>query len=121
MAGMIFRVDTFFKGTDNFDQLIKIMRVLGQEDLIKYVEKYSLHIPKEVKRVMHNEFFPKIPWKNFINENNKHLIDADALDLLDKLLRYDKNDRIRPKDAMKHAYFEPVLDFIRIQEENDDI
>ena len=33
MAGMIFKVDTFFKGSDNFDQLIRIMRVLGEDDL----------------------------------------------------------------------------------------
>ena len=87
---------------------------MGQDDLIKYVEKYNLQIPKEVKRVMVNEHFPKIPWKNFINENNKHLVDNDAIDLLDKMLRYDKNDRIRPKDAMQHPYFAPILDFIRI-------
>ena len=49
MAGMIFRIETFFKGTDNFDQLVKIMKVLGQEDLIRYVDKYGLNIPKEVK------------------------------------------------------------------------
>lgn len=29
MAGMIFRIDTFFKGSDNFDQLFKIVKVLG--------------------------------------------------------------------------------------------
>ena len=63
---------------------------------------------------MANEHFPKIPWKNFINETNKHLNDDNAIDLLDKMLRYDKNERIRPKDAMKHPYFEPILDFIRI-------
>lgn len=33
MAGMIFKVDTFFKGSDNFDQLIRIMRVLGEDSL----------------------------------------------------------------------------------------
>ena len=31
MAGMIFKIDTFFYGLDNFDQLIKIMRVLCDE------------------------------------------------------------------------------------------
>lgn len=29
MAAMIFKKDTFFKGSDNYDQLIRIMRVLG--------------------------------------------------------------------------------------------
>ena len=48
MAGMIFRVDTFFKGTDNFDQLIKIVKVLGEKDLQKYMIKYGLTMPKEI-------------------------------------------------------------------------
>ena len=39
MAGMIFKVDTFFKGSDNFDQLIRIMRVLGEDDLHEYVHR----------------------------------------------------------------------------------
>ena len=120
MAGMIFRIETFFKGTDNFDQLVKIMKVLGQEDLIRYVDKYGLNIPKEVKRVMAHDFFPRIPWTNFTNDNNKHLHDADAIDLLDKMLKYDKNERIKPKDAMKHPYFDPIREFIRIQEANED-
>ena len=33
MAGMIFKCDTFFKGSDNYDQLIRILKVLGEEDL----------------------------------------------------------------------------------------
>jgi len=33
MAGMIFKMDTFFKGSDNYDQLIRIMRVLGEDSL----------------------------------------------------------------------------------------
>ena len=52
MAGMIFKVDTFFKGSDNFDQLIRIMRVLGEDDLHEYVHKYNLKIPKDAKKLM---------------------------------------------------------------------
>ena len=52
MAGMIFKVDTFFKGSDNFDQLIRIMRVLGEDDLHEYVHRYNLKIPKEAKKLI---------------------------------------------------------------------
>ena len=62
MAGMIFKIDTFFKGSDNFDQLIKIMRVLGEDELHDYVHKYDLKIPKEVKKLMKNQEFEKQPW-----------------------------------------------------------
>ena len=70
MAGMIFKVDTFFKGSDNYDQLIKIMRVLGEDDLQDYVEKYSLKIPKEAKKLMKGYEFEKVPWENFVNNRN---------------------------------------------------
>ncbi len=30
-AGMIFRREPFFKGNDNYDQLVKIARVLGTQ------------------------------------------------------------------------------------------
>ena len=62
MAGMIFKVDTFFKGSDNFDQLIRIMKVLGDDDLHEYVHKYNLKIPKEVKKLMKGQDFMKVPF-----------------------------------------------------------
>jgi len=41
----------------------------------------------------------------------------EAIDLLDKMLRYDKNERIKTKEAMAHPYFDPVRDFIKQQDE----
>ena len=119
MAGMIFRVDTFFKGSDNFDQLIKIVKVLGEEDLFAYVKKYNLVIPKECQKLMRGNTYPKKPWESFIREENQHLVNDDALDLLTQLLQYDKNLRIRPKDAMAHKYFDPIREFAREQDEKD--
>jgi len=55
LAGMIFKIDTFFKGSDNYDQLIRIMRVLGEEELYEYVDRYNLKIPKEVKKLIKKE------------------------------------------------------------------
>lgn len=66
MAGMIFRVDTFFKGTDNFDQLIKIVKVLGEKDLQKYMIKYDLTMPKEIQKLMRGNTYEKKPWASFI-------------------------------------------------------
>ena len=41
-AGMIFKKEPFFQGKDNYDQLVKIAKVLGADDLYKYIEKYGL-------------------------------------------------------------------------------
>ena len=62
LAGMIFRIQTFFKGDDNFDQLIRIMNVLGDEELHEYVHKYNLKIPKDAKKLMKGREFEKQPW-----------------------------------------------------------
>ena len=42
MAGMIFKKEPFFQGHDNYDQLVKIAKVLGTEDSYKYISKYDL-------------------------------------------------------------------------------
>jgi casein kinase II subunit alpha len=34
LAGMVFGREPFFKGLDNIDQLIKIAKVLGTEDIL---------------------------------------------------------------------------------------
>lgn len=116
MAGMIYRIETFFKGKDNFDQLIRIMNVLGDEDLHEYVHKYNLKIPKDAKKLMRGKDFEKKPWTFFVNEKNKDLCNEDALDLLSKMLVYDKNLRINCNDAMAHPYFNPIREFIAKQD-----
>jgi casein kinase II subunit alpha len=44
LAGMVFGKEPFFYGTDNFDQLVKIARVLGAEDMHEYISKYKLNV-----------------------------------------------------------------------------
>ena len=41
-AVQIFRKEPFFHGQDNYDQLVKIARVLGTDDLFAYLDKYSI-------------------------------------------------------------------------------
>jgi casein kinase II subunit alpha len=106
MAGMIFKVDPFFKGSDNNDQLIKIVKVMGTDDLIKYLKKYRLALPSPLTKMMKQ--YPKVELENFINKQNQGVVSEEALDLLRKMLVYDKNGRIDPVEAMKHPYFFPI-------------
>ncbi len=39
---MIFRKEPFFHGQDNYDQLVKIAKVLGTDDLFAYIDKYGI-------------------------------------------------------------------------------
>jgi hypothetical protein len=42
------RQDPFFCGHDNYDQLVKIARVLGSEPLYEYLAKYGLELDPQV-------------------------------------------------------------------------
>ena len=109
-AGMIFKKEPFFQGKDNYDQLVKIAKVLGTEDLYKYIEKYGLTLDNHYNGILGN--YPTKPWNKFINEENKHLCSNEAIDLLSKMLIYDRAQRITPKEAMQHPYFKSIREKI---------
>lgn len=44
-------------------------------------------------------------WERFVHGENQHLVSPEALDFLDKLLRYDHYERLTAREAMEHAYF----------------
>lgn len=51
---------------------------------------------------------PKVEWKTYITPQNKHKCGFDALDLLSKMLVYDKNERLTAQEALSHPYFDPI-------------
>lgn len=105
-ATMIFRIDPFFKGSDNNDQLVKIAKVMGTDGLREYLRKYKINLPSAISKIMKQ--YPQVDLENFITSANKALTNELALDLLKRMLVYDKNERITPIDAMQHPYFEQV-------------
>jgi casein kinase II subunit alpha len=44
-------------------------------------------------------------WERFVHSENQHLVTPEALDFLDKLLRYDHQERLTAREAMDHPYF----------------
>lgn len=105
-AGMIFIREPFFHGKDNNDQLVKIAKILGTDDLMVYLEKYNLQLPPPLSAAVGRH--SRKPWTVLINHQNEHLCSPDALDLLDHLLRYDHAERFNAKEAAQHPYFAPV-------------
>lgn len=106
IAGMIFRKEPFFHGSDNYDQLVKIAKVLGTEDLYKYLRKYDIELDPQYDGLLDN--FPRKPWSKFITAENAHLVTPEAIDFLDKLLRYDHQERLTAREALEHPYLAPV-------------
>lgn len=113
-AAMIFKKEPFFHGNDNYDQLVKIAKVLGTEDLFAYLEKYNLELDPYFDGILGR--YSKKPWTKFINKENQHLVSEEALDFLDKCLRYDHTERILPTEAMQHPFFAPVREYLEGEE-----
>ncbi|EPR78793.1 Casein kinase II alpha subunit [Spraguea lophii 42_110] len=100
----ITRKPPFFFGEDNTDQLLKIVGVLGKKDLMKYIQKYQIKLPKGLKN--------QIPIKNrknlqeFLpNEISKSTNALLLVDLMEKMLVYDHLERITAEEALEHAFF----------------
>jgi len=104
-AGMIFRKEPFFNG-HNYDQLVKIAKVLGTDALYAYLDKYHIELDPHLEALVGRH--SRKPWNKFVNSENSHLVSPEALDFLDKLLRYDHQERLTSKQAQAHPYFNPV-------------
>ena len=105
-GSIILRKEPLFHGEDNYDQLVKIAQVLGTDKLYKYLSKYEIRLDPHYDSIL-GQYAPK-PWVHFITPENQRYISAEALDLLDKCLQYDHQERLTPREAMAHAYFDPV-------------
>lgn len=106
LASVIFKKEPFFHGCDNYDQLVRIAKVLGTEELYEYLEKYHIELDLRFTCILGRH--SKKRWERFIHAENQHLVSPDALDFLDKLLRYDHQDRLTARESMDHPYFYPV-------------
>ena len=105
-ASMIFRKEPFFHGCSNSDQLVRIAMVLGTEDLFDYLDKYDIELDAQYDDILGR--FQKKNWHGFITSENQRFASTNAIDFLDKLLRYDHQKRLTAKEAMAHPYFAPV-------------
>ena len=108
MAGMIFHKDPFFHGWDNYDQLVKITKILGTRELIEYVERYKIEMEASLRKQItrHSERC----LLRYVNRDVREIVSVEALDLLTRMLRYDPVERILPAEALKHKYFAPVVE-----------
>ncbi|KNZ79703.1 Casein kinase II subunit alpha [Termitomyces sp. J132] len=120
-ASMIFRKEPFFHGHDNYDQLVKITKVLGTDELYAYLEKYNIRLDSQYNELIwilrffastasnqHSSRYPRKPWTRFITSENQRYISNEAIDFLDKLLRYDHQERLTAREAQGQPYFDPV-------------
>jgi casein kinase II subunit alpha len=111
-AGMIFRKEPFFHGQDNYDQLVKIAKVLGTDDLFSYIDKYGIALDQRYDGILGRH--TKKAWTSFVKHENQHLVSHDALDFLDRLLRlhthtHAERERASERERKKERSYSHVL------------
>jgi casein kinase II subunit alpha len=107
-AGLLFRKIPFFKAHENSDQIVKLGEVFGSRILMEYVEKYDLELSARVATKVTGKL--RKPWGHWVNAGNDHVATADALDLLDRMLKVDHAARISATDALRHPFFRCIRD-----------
>ena len=105
-ASMIFRKEPFFHGNSNADQLVKIAKVLGTDDLFDWLDRVEVELDQQYDDILGR--FPKKSWHSFINTENQRFISDDALSFLDGLLKYDLTQRFTAQEAMAHVSIPPT-------------
>jgi hypothetical protein len=62
-------------------------QVLGTEALYQYLAKYGIELDPQLEGLVGRH--SRKPWSKFVTPENQHLVSPEALDFLDRLLRYD--------------------------------
>ncbi|KAL6765036.1 kinase-like domain-containing protein [Haematococcus lacustris] len=115
LAALLFRRPVFFRGDDEFDQLVRISKVLGSEGLYHYCAKYGITLDPRLQQLV--GIRAPVPWPRFRNADNAHLCCDEAFDLLSQLLRYDHHERATCSEAMRHPYFAGVRASLAAQQQ----
>ncbi|CAG8588239.1 3197_t:CDS:1, partial [Dentiscutata heterogama] len=89
-----------FPGTTNDDQLVKIFRIMGTPteatwqgvtQYPDYHKQYTAYTAQDMSQLL-------------------PMIDRNGMDLLTQMLVYDPEKRITAKNALKHVYFQDILE-----------
>ena len=59
------------------------------------------------------------PWSQLFTAENQRLCTAEAVDLVDRLLRYDHQERLTAREAMAHPYFAPIRAELGVNEPSE--
>ncbi|KAL2760288.1 hypothetical protein ACRALDRAFT_1073791 [Sodiomyces alcalophilus JCM 7366] len=104
LASMVFRKQPFFLGVSRLSHLEQIAITLGTKGLLNYVERYDMDAPDVSDIPLHEGR----SWVSYVTQENQHLAHDAAIDLVDRLLRWDHQDRLTAIKALEHPYFAPL-------------
>jgi casein kinase II subunit alpha len=67
------------------------------------LERYDIDLDSQLDDLLGR--YQRKPWSKFITSENQRYISSEAIDFLDKLLRYDHQERLTAQEAQGHPYF----------------
>jgi casein kinase II subunit alpha len=134
LAGLLFRIEPFFRGVDNEDQLGQIVNCLGTRDFLPYCRKCNVRLSSKARAAIgkycsesssssssssedsatpisfsNSDIGRRKPWLSYLTPDCP-IPSSEATDLLDKLLVYDHEQRWTAREALGHAFFDEVRD-----------
>ncbi|KAG6857626.1 negative regulator of the PHO system [Tephrocybe sp. NHM501043] len=86
-----------FRGRDNQDQLLHIMRIIGTPTDAQFAKMAKDSPEIQIKQYQR---YPKMNFAQVIPKASR-----EAVDLLDQLLKFDPTERITASEALAHPYF----------------
>ena len=79
------------------------LQVLGTEALYQYLAKYGIELDPQLEGLVGRH--SRKPWSKFVTPENQHLVSPEALDFLDRLLRYDHQVRTQARGRPRGLRF----------------
>lgn len=112
-AGLTFSIMMFKRivivcGEDDADQLLKVADLVGGPAIVDYADSLSVDLDDATRADLMKR--AGTGWEDHIRKAPPELCPPDAIDLLRRMMTIDHRERITAKDAMKHAFFKPLLD-----------
>ena len=108
LAEQLFGLSPMFKGGDEVEQLAAILEFVGDDELIRFLSKYRL-TPNEERLATGERGRERLPWAAVVLTNGLgERASTAALDLLDRLLRLDHQERLTAAEALAHPFFDGV-------------
>lgn len=76
---------------------------VGTAELNTYLKKYNITVDPKLQSII--GVHTKKSWQRFVSTEHEYLVNDEALDLLESLLKIDHMERITAREALNHKYF----------------
>ena len=84
------------------DQLYRIVSVLGSSELLRYIRKYEVELPREILEGLPEN--KRTNFGDFFEDASPSPLHLKAADLLEKVLVYDHQRRLTARECIEHPF-----------------